>query len=150
MLHNRNVLAGLMFMAFGAAFFIGALNYTLGTAARMGPAYFPRMLGGLLFVLGIIVALEGVREVQKNQDDGPIGWHIGPMLFLLGAIGAFGLLLPSMGLVVAASALVIISAIAAHDKKWSEIFISAAVLAAFCSLAFVKGLGLQMKLFPWS
>jgi Tripartite tricarboxylate transporter TctB family len=157
LLHNKNVLAGLMFMVFGGAFFIGALNYSLGTGARMGPGYFPRMLGGLLFVLGVIIAIEGFIEAKKGQDE-PMNWHIMPMVYLLGAVGAFGILLagvpsmgiPAMGLIAAAAAMVIIASIAAQDKKWKEIIISAVVLSAFCALAFVKGLGLQMKLFPWS
>ncbi len=155
--HNKNVLAGLMFMVFGGAFFIGALDYSLGSGARMGPGYFPRMLGGLLFVLGIIIAIEGFIEAKKSPDE-PIGWHIMPMVWLLGAVGAFGILLagipafgvPAMGLVAAAAAMIIIASIAAQDKKWKEIIISAVVLSTFCALAFVKGLGLQMKLFPWS
>jgi hypothetical protein len=149
LLHNRNVLAGLMFMAFGVAFFVGATNYSMGTGARMGPGYFPRLLSGLLFVLGIIIALEGVREVQKEGPE-HIGWHIAPMLYLLGAIGAFGVILPKGGLILATLAIVGISASAARDKKWHEIAILAVGLAAFCVLAFVKGLGLQMKIFPWS
>jgi Tripartite tricarboxylate transporter TctB family len=156
-LHNKNVLAGLMFMVFGGAFFIGALNYSLGTGARMGPGYFPRMLGGLLFILGIIIAVEGIIESRKGQDE-PMNWHLMPMVYLLGAVGAFGILLagvpsmgiPAMGLIAAAAAMVIIASIAAQDKKWKEIIISAVALSAFCALAFVKGLGLQMKLFPWS
>jgi Tripartite tricarboxylate transporter TctB family len=157
LLHNKNVLAGLMFIVFGAAFFIGALNYSLGSGARMGPAYFPRLLGGLLFILGVIIAIEGFIESNKTQNE-PIGWHVMPMVYLLGAVGAFGVLLagvpslgiPAMGLVAAAVALVVISSIAARDKKWKEIIISAVALSTFCALAFVKGLGLQMKLFPWS
>jgi hypothetical protein len=73
-------------------------------------------------------------------------------------VGAFGILLagipsfgvPAMGLVAASAAMIIIASIAAQDKNWKEVIISAAVLSAFCALAFVKGLGLQMKLFPWS
>jgi hypothetical protein len=157
LLHNKNFLAGLMFMVFGAAFFIGAMNYSVGSGARMGPGYFPRMLGGLLFVLGVIIAIEGFIESKKGEDT-PIGWHIMPMIYLLGAVGTFGVLLagipslgiPAMGLIAAASALVVIASIAARDKKWRDIIISAVALSAFCALAFVKGLGLQMKLFPWS
>ena len=53
--------AGLMFIAFGAAFMIGALmNYQMGTAVRMGPGYFPTVLGGLMVVLGVLVLIESV------------------------------------------------------------------------------------------
>ena len=45
----RNFWAGLMFFAFGLFFAIWAVaNYQMGTAVRMGPAYFPAVLGGVL------------------------------------------------------------------------------------------------------
>ena len=51
--------AGLMFIGVGAFFLIWALtHYQMGTAVRMGPAYFPAMLGGLLAFLGVLVLLE--------------------------------------------------------------------------------------------
>ena len=51
--------AGLMFIGFGAFFMLWALtHYQMGTAVRMGPAYFPTALGGLLVFLGILVLLE--------------------------------------------------------------------------------------------
>jgi len=63
--------AGLMFFVFGAAFVVIAVGtpdfinriwgdklipgYQIGSAVRMGPAYFPVVLGGLLAVLGAII-----------------------------------------------------------------------------------------------
>ena len=52
--------AGLIFIAFGLFFFLGARNYEMGTAARMGPAYFPTMLGGLIALIGGIVFLQSL------------------------------------------------------------------------------------------
>jgi hypothetical protein len=51
--------AGLMFVAFGLFFVMWAVfNYQMGSAVRMGPAYFPAMLGGLLAFLGAMVLIE--------------------------------------------------------------------------------------------
>jgi len=53
--NGKDFWSGLMFIAFGAAFMFISQNYTMGTAVRMGPAYFPTVLGGMLIVLGAAV-----------------------------------------------------------------------------------------------
>jgi Tripartite tricarboxylate transporter TctB family len=53
--NGKDFWAGLMYLAFGAAFMLVARNYAMGSALRMGPAYFPTVLGGILVVLGLTV-----------------------------------------------------------------------------------------------
>jgi hypothetical protein len=53
--NGKDFWAGLMFIGFGLGFMIVANNYAMGTAVRMGPAYFPTVLGGMLAVLGAAV-----------------------------------------------------------------------------------------------
>jgi len=59
--------AGLMFIAFGLFAAIWAYaNYQMGSAVRMGPAYFPTVLGGLLAVLGLLVLLEAFALEDRH------------------------------------------------------------------------------------
>ncbi len=53
--NGRDFWAGLMFMGFGLWFMVVSQNYPMGSAVRMGPAYFPTVLGGMLAVLGAMV-----------------------------------------------------------------------------------------------
>jgi hypothetical protein len=55
--NGKDFWAGVMFIAFGLGFMIVARNYAMGNAVRMGPAYFPTALGGILVVLGAVVFL---------------------------------------------------------------------------------------------
>ena len=64
-LKNKDLLAGIMFMVIGIVFAVGAYNYQIGTAARMGPGFFPRILGFLMAGLGVVIAGIGL----KNQAD---------------------------------------------------------------------------------
>lgn len=50
--NGKDFWAGLMFAGFGLGFMLASFNYPMGSAVRMGPAYFPVMLGGLLAILG--------------------------------------------------------------------------------------------------
>ncbi len=137
--------AGLMFMGFGLFFAIFALiNYQMGTAVRMGPAYFPTVLGGLLGVLGAVVfagsfAIEG-PPVPKFQFK--------PLVYISVACVAYGYLMKPLGLVGATAALVFISAYGGHEFKWKEVTILFVVLIIFSVLVFVKGLTLPFPLWP--
>jgi putative tricarboxylic transport membrane protein len=116
----------------------------------MGPGYFPRILGGVMAVLGVIVAGIGLKnQAQWAATDG-IGWTWKPVIILTAAVVLFGATLPSLGMVIAIILLTIISGIAAHDKNYRELAIITVIMCLFCAAVFVWGLKLQMKLFPWS
>ena len=137
--------AGLMFIAFGVFFVVVALvYYQMGSAVRMGPAYFPVMLGGLLAVLGAIVlvaslAIEG-EPVAK--------FHFRPLLFIAASSLAFAYLLKPLGLVLASIALIFICAYGGHEFKWKEVAIMSVVLVIFSVLVFVKALALPFPICP--
>ncbi|MFY9317131.1 MAG: tripartite tricarboxylate transporter TctB family protein [Burkholderiales bacterium] len=141
----RDFWAGLMFIAFGLFFLIVAqLNYQMGTAVRMGPAYFPSVLGGILAVLGAIVLFDsfvlGGPKVAK--------FHFRPLIFVIISSLAFAYLLKPLGLVLASAALIFISAYGGHEFKWKEVAILTAVLIVFAVVVFVKGLTLPFPICP--
>src|SRR5690606_24205922 len=97
---QKDFFSGLMFLAVGVGFAWGATNYTIGEGARMGPGYFPLLLGAILAVIGLIVAFTSL--VVESEDGGRIGsiaWK--PLVFIIGANLIFGLCLggrPSLGI----------------------------------------------------
>jgi hypothetical protein len=99
--------AGLMFIAFGISFAAVAQNYQMGSAVRMGPAYFPTMLGGILAVIGLVILLGSLVV------DGPKvpRFYFRPIIFVVVAIVLFGFLLKPAGLVLALFALIAVSAV---------------------------------------
>ncbi len=141
----RNFWAGMMFIAFGVFAMIGALvNYQIGTAHRMGPGYFPAVLGGVLAVLGFLVLIESVAV------EGPkvARMYFRPLLLISIGLVIYGYSLQYVGLVVATTILVFISAAGGHEFKWKEVALLAAVLVAFSVLVFVKGLTLPFPIWP--
>jgi len=134
-----------MFVGFGLFFVVVALmNYQMGSAVRMGPAYFPVLLGGLLAILGLVVLISSVVE-----DGPPVAkFHFRPLLFIAASSLAFAYLLKPLGLVLASAALVFISAYGGHEFKFKEVAIMSAVLVVFAVLVFVKGLTLPFPICP--
>ena len=140
----KNFWAGLMFIAVGLFFLIGAGNYELGSAARMGPAYFPTMVGGLLAVIGAVVLFQSF--VLGGLKVAPFPLKL--ILFMTVALLLFGYLLKPLGLVAALTLLVVVSAFAGHEFKLKEVLILAFALIVLSVLVFVKGLGQPFPLLP--
>ena len=141
----RNFWAGLMFLAFGLFFAVWAVtNYQMGTAVRMGPAYFPAVLGGLLAFLGLVVL--GMSVTVRGPRVDP--FHFRPLILILGANVAYGYAMKPLGLVLATAVLVFISAFGGHEFKWKEVALLYVFLIVFSVLVFVKGLGLPFPLWP--
>ena len=152
---QKDFFSGLMFTAVGASFALGARSYEVGDAARMGPGYFPLMLGIILAVLGVIVTFQSFTKGGPGGDKiGAFAWR--PLGFVLGANLAFGALLvglpsigvPAFGLIVAIYALVIIASLAQPGFKLKSTLVLATVLAVGSYLAFVKLLNLQFPVWP--
>jgi len=153
---QKDFVSGLMFMAVGGAFAWGAVSYEIGDAARMGPGYFPFMLGLILVALGALVTVNALKSGMPGGDKiGAIAWR--PLVFILGANLLFGALLvgipkfgiPAFGLIIAIYALVIMAGYARQGAKLKESVILATVLAAGSYVAFVKMLNLQFPVWPW-
>ena len=141
----RNFWAGLMFVAFGLFFAIWAVvNYQMGTAVRMGPAYFPAVLGGLLAFLGLVVLVMSITVSGPRVDT----FHFRPLLLILGANVAYGYAMKPLGLVLATAVLVFISALGGHEFKAKEVALLYVFLIVFSVLVFVKGLTLPFPLWP--
>jgi len=135
-----------MFLAIGVFFAVVAAGYQMGTAARMGPGYFPFWLGVVLALLGVVVALTALSpEAEENHVD-RFDWRI--LAVIIGAVILYGLLLRPLGVYLATFLLVVISSVASHDFSWKVAVANGIFLVVFSYLAFVKGLGLIFPLWP--
>jgi hypothetical protein len=136
--------AGLIFIAFGLFFFLVARNYEMGTATRMGPAYFPTVLGGLIAVLGSIVFLRSLVVKGGNVPS----MSLRPLFFITISLILFGYLLRPLGLVLALALLVFVSAFVGHEFKLKEALFLSVALIILSVLVFVMGLGLPFPVWP--
>jgi hypothetical protein len=137
---------GLLYIFFGASAIIIARDYNMGTAVRMGPAFFPTILGAVLAVIGAIAVIRSF--IVPGTPIGRFSFK-GLGLVTLSVV-VFGFLVRGVGLVVALPLFVIISAYASTRFRWRTTLIMAAGLTIFCALVFVKGLGIPLPIVgPW-
>ena len=152
---QKDFFAGLMFLAVGVAFAWGATTYKIGSGARMGPGYFPLLLGILLAIIGMVITFEALTV--ETQDGEKIGkWAFKPLFFILAANFTFGVLLggvpsmgiPAMGLIVGIYALTFIASLAGNEFNAKGVFVLATALAIGSYVAFVWALKLQFPVWP--
>jgi hypothetical protein len=142
----KDIGAGLIFIAIGLLFGVGAMNLELGTPLRMGPGYFPLILAGLLVALGLAIVVYGLGHSATGRLTVP--WR--GLVLILAAPVVFGLTVRGLGLVPALALVALISAFASRRMSVSLAVALTVGLTLFCVLVFSLGLGLPLRLFgPW-
>ena len=144
---QRDFFSGLMFIAVGVVFAIGATNYSMGSSAKPGAGYFPLILSVLMAILGAIVLFKSLTiETEGGDPIGAIAWR--PLIVIVAAIAVFGATINSLGLILAVPLLILISSLAGDEFKWLGVVINSVVLTLFSWLIFVYGLKLTIPLWP--
>ena len=144
--NRRDFNAGLMFLGIGLFFGVYSMDYSLGTATRMGPGYFPLMLAVIMGVLGLIVLVMSFVPADAQEPPGPTDWR-GVGLILLSVL-LFGLLLPFTGFLIAVLALVFLAAVASDESNMKETALLAIGLLIMGVGVFGYGLELQFPVLP--
>jgi Tripartite tricarboxylate transporter TctB family len=153
---QKDFFSGLMFLVVGIAFAWGATKYSVGTGARMGPGYFPMLLGVVMGIMGAAIIFNSVTGNGRPGGDKIGKWAWRPLGYILGANLVFGVLLgglpsiklPAMGLIAAIYALTIIASMAGERFRIKPVLILATVLSCGSYLAFIVLLKLQMPVWP--
>ena len=152
---QKDFFSGLMFTTVGAAFAVGATTYTVGNGARMGPGYFPLLLGIILAILGAVVMFKAlVVETEGGDKIGAFAWK--PLFFIIASNLLFGILLgglpsiglPAVGLIAAIFGLTIVASLAGETFSLKEVLILSVILSVGSYLAFIMLLKLQFPVWP--
>ena len=136
-----------MYMVIGLFFAIVATRYQYGTAAKMGPGYFPFWLGMLMAAMGLLVLIRSMGAKATIEAIPKFNFKV--IGLITGSIILYGILLPKMGFIVAVLVLVMIASSASKEFSWKVSLINAVVLIAFTYSVFVIGLKLQFPLLPF-
>lgn len=142
---NKDFWSGLLLLGFGVAGFYMALDYPFGSALRMGPGYFPRVLAGIMIAFGLFVLIRGIRSGEKVR--GVWGWK--PLAYITVSLVLFGWIMDRFGMIPALLVMFFVSALGGHEFKLKEVAILTVAMSVFAVGVFVYGLGLPYRLFWW-
>lgn len=144
----KDLLAGPIFIGLGVAFGYASLSYSLGTAFRMGPGYFPLMLSGILVFLGLVITVQSFLTGPDAVPLERVPW-LG-LVLIIAALVFFGLTVRGLGLAPSLFVTTFLSAFASQKTGLVGAMVIAALLVAVCMLIFVVGLGLPLRMVgPW-
>jgi hypothetical protein len=152
---QKDFFSGLMFTVIGASFAYGATSYNIGNGARMGPGYFPLLLGVILALLGAAILFKSlVVETPDGEHVGAFAWK--PLVFIIAGNLLFGVLLgglpsigvPAMGLIVAIFGTTIVVSMAGDEFNFKETVVLSVILSLMCYGAFIMLLKLQFPVWP--
>jgi hypothetical protein len=141
---TRDILGGLLLMLVGIFAALYARDYNFGAAARMGPGYFPTVLGWILAVLGLAIAVPAFFRPGE-----PLGVRWKSMGLVLAAVVFFAFALPRLGLFLAAGGAVFISSLADNDLRWRGRIILTIAVPILMVAIFVTALSMTLPVFWW-
>ena len=144
--NQRDFWSGVLFVITGVLFMILSRQYQFGTAAKMGPGYFPTVLGGMMAVLGLMLSIPALSRKSPELKVDRIDFKVIGVILL--AVAVYAATLPSLGFIVSLVLLIFISSMASHEFSVKTTAISAVALLIFSYLVFVKGLELQFPFLP--
>ena len=143
----KDILSGLLFVAFGLAFAVIASTYEIGSTLQMGPGYFPLALGGLLVLFGGLIVAKGILA-RDGEAIRTIPWRA--LALILGAVVFFGVTVRGLGLVPSVFVTVLMSTFASRRTSAIVAVLISVGLTILCILVFVVALRLRLPLLgPW-
>jgi hypothetical protein len=143
LMNNKRFLSGLMFIGIGAVAIYMAQDYPMGSALRMGPGYFPIVLGGIMSLFGVYEIILGVMKPDPVKGN----WSLRALVLLPLSAVIFGIMMENFGFIPALIALIFASAFAGNEFKFTEVLLSAVIITAASVGVFIYGLGLPYPLF---
>lgn len=145
--NSKDLSSGLIFVGFGLAGLLLSPGYRLGTAARMGPGYFPFLVSLCLTALGAVLCVRSLGRTSPAVAEGhPVRYR--SLLLILGTLFLFGLSLKPLGLLPSSFLLVLISSAAHREWRILESLVTALVLSILVTALFVYGLGMPLGVWP--
>ncbi len=139
---SKDFWAGLFFIGTGAGAMVIARSYPFGTTLRMGPGYFPSVLGAILILFGIYVLVTGLKSSEEIEG----GWPVRALIVLPLALIVFGILIDRLGFIPALAALIFGTAAAGTEFKLVEVMLLCVGLIVLSVVVFVWGIGLPFPL----
>jgi hypothetical protein len=142
----KDIVAGVLFSAIGMAAYVGAQGMEVGTLTEMGPGFFPMAIGCVLAALGVLTTARGLQwraaDVTSEARHSPL-----PLLLVIAGVLAFYVLVDRAGLVVAITALVVLSSLTRLMRRPLEVLVICVVLSVFSVLVFVDAFLMPFRVF---
>jgi uncharacterized membrane protein len=144
----RDLIAGITIAGIGLFVALySSSQYAIGSAARMGPGYFPTLLGWIMAFIGLVITLLSFRQVVHALSPPPFT----PRAFLavIAAVALFAFLILRIGLIPSTIVIVVVTASGGNSFQLSRAIVLAVALSLIAWLIFSLGLRMTLPAFAW-
>jgi hypothetical protein len=144
----RDLIAGIAILGVGVFVALYASSqYEMGDAARMGPGYFPTMLGWIMAGVGLVIALLSLRATRHVLTPPP--FTLRPFVAVVTAVALFAFLVLRIGLMPTTLVIVMVASMASNSFQWRRSLLLALSLSVIAWLIFSWGLQMALPAFAW-
>jgi hypothetical protein len=116
----EDLLAGLLLIGIAVFALWTSRTYPVGSAANMGPGYFPRMMCWSIIILGLLLIASNLRRPLGVSDD-PETLKLRPLVFIAASYVAFAVTLRPLGLLPAILVLILVASFAVPKRSLLEL-----------------------------
>jgi phosphoglycerol transferase MdoB-like AlkP superfamily enzyme len=141
----RDIIGGLGLSAVGLFAVLYGQRYDFGDLNRMGPGYFPVVLGLLLAGLGVLIALPAFF---RRGEGVTVAWKTFGLV--MASLVVFAFTLKLLGLVLASALAVLVASLADNAPGWKWRLATATGIALVTWVVFKLGLSMVLPSWPWS
>lgn len=139
--------SGVVFLAIGLCFAVGATHYEIGSAASPKPGYLPLILSGVLMIVGALVLFTSLTiETEDGERVSGFAWR--PLAVVSLAMALFAWTLPILGLIMAAPLSALLASFASDDRGWKTLVLNPVIASISTWLIFSVALNWNVPLWP--
>ena len=141
----EDLLFGAFLIGMAVLVFVATRKLSVGTAADMGPGYFPLAIAWLTLAFGVFFV--GKSLFSEGEHIKPPHWRA--LILIPAAVAVFALLVMKGGLAIASFLAMVLGSLASKETRLIEVLVFSAVISTASVLLFVKALSLPVPIFPW-
>ncbi len=141
----HDIIGGVLMVGVGLFAIVHGRQYEFGELQRMGPGYFPVVLGAVLALIGVLIA---VPAMLRKGTAVHVQWKT--FALIMGSIVVFAVSLKTLGIVLATFLSVLVSSLADNETRWKGRLLTCAGVSLLTYVVFILGLSMIIPVWPWS
>lgn len=151
--NRKEFWSSFLMLFIGVATVVGSQNYQMGTLVRMGPGYFPLLLGALLTIIALLILFSPEALTEDGTEDDEVVLTMREQIItwtlVIGSVVLFIIIGKYGGLIPATFVMCTVAALGDRGNTLKTAIIIGIVMSILSAGLFAYGLQIQFPMFTW-